>query len=95
MDVLSPLSASRTGIAHAPSVVNDVHSRLNPTQVARVLRPESTPDLQEIVRRASRRGESIGLCGGRHAMGGQQFASGTTLVDMTGLASVIWHITST
>ena len=89
MDVLSSFSTPRTSAARASHLVNDVHSRLNPTQVARVLRPESTLELQEIVRRASRRGESIGLCGGRHAMGGQQFASGTTLVDMTGLASVI------
>ena len=89
MDVLSPRSASRSRIAQTPCVVNDVHSRLNPTRVARIVRPESTTELQEVVRRASLAGGSIGICGSRHAMGGQQFASGTTLVDMTGLASVI------
>ena len=89
MDVLSPRSASRTRHAQTPGVVNDVHSQLNSTRVARIVRPQNTTELQDAVVRASRRGESVGICGARHAMGGQQFASGMTLVDMTGLASVI------
>jgi FAD/FMN-containing dehydrogenase len=89
MDVLSRRSVSRARPDRASCIVSDVHSQLNSTRVARIVRPRSTPELQEIVRRASRRGESISVCGGRHAMGGQQFAAGTTLVDMTGLASVI------
>ncbi len=89
MDVLSRFSTPRRGLAHTPCVVNDLHSQLNATRVAGVLRPGSVAELQEIVVRAGRRGESISVCGGRHAMGGQQFASGTTLVDMTGLAAVI------
>jgi FAD/FMN-containing dehydrogenase len=86
MDVLAPRTATRTARSR---VVNDIHSQLNATRVARVVRPENIGELQEIVGRTARRGQSLCLCGGRHAMGGQQFGTGATLVDMTGLASVI------
>jgi FAD/FMN-containing dehydrogenase len=89
MDAVSPRSVFRAGVSVASRVVNDVHSQLNPTRVRRVLRPERAAELQEIVATAARRGDAISLCGGRHAMGGQQFASGVTLVDTTGLAGVI------
>jgi FAD/FMN-containing dehydrogenase len=61
--------------------VNDVHSRLNRTQVRRIERPGSIGELQQIVRA----GEPISIAGGRHAMGGQQFAADTVLLDTTGL----------
>lgn len=70
-------------------IVNDVHSRLNVTRVAEILRPASIDEVRDAVRRAGREstGGSRGLavCGGRHAMGGQQFASGALLLDMTGM----------
>jgi FAD/FMN-containing dehydrogenase len=66
-------------------VVNDVHSRLNPTSVREVLRPETTEGLRAIVAAAAARGHRLSVCGGRHAMGGQQFASGHTLIDTTSL----------
>ena len=67
-----------------PKLVNDVHSRLNETAVAEVLRPGSVDDVVELVRWAS---TDRPLCasGGRHSMGGQQFARGGTLVDTRGL----------
>ena len=70
-------------------LVNDVHSALNPTEVARIERPASTSEVQDLVRRARADAESLCTSGARHAMGGQQFASGCALVDMRGMARVI------
>ncbi len=66
--------------------VNDIHSQLNRTWVAQVRKPGSIDELRETLR--STRG---GVCtaGGRHAMGGQQFASDTTLLDMSGMTHVL------
>jgi FAD/FMN-containing dehydrogenase len=94
MDAIATLSTrscgSRVGArTRYACVVNDVHSRLNATNVARVLRPRAAGELQELVAAASGAGQSLSFCGGRHAMGGQQFGTGGTLVDMTGLNRVI------
>lgn len=70
-------------------IVNDVHSKLNETRVARVVRPGSIADLQSIVRDAKRTGKSLAIAGGRHAMGGQQFAQGETLVCMSEMNRVL------
>jgi FAD/FMN-containing dehydrogenase len=72
------LSTGRTG-----TWVNDVHSQLNRTRVAEVVTPRDVDELRTIVRRS--RGP---LCtaGGRHAMGGQQFASNATLIDLRSLS---------
>jgi FAD/FMN-containing dehydrogenase len=69
--------------------VNDVHSHLNPTRVHDVTRPESIEALQSVVRAARRDGRAVSVAGGRHAMGGQQFAAEGTLIDMNGLSRVI------
>jgi FAD/FMN-containing dehydrogenase len=42
----------------------------------------------EIVRETRARGERLSIAGGRHAMGGQQFASGQVLVDGSALTGV-------
>jgi FAD/FMN-containing dehydrogenase len=73
----------------AKNVLNDVHSQLNATMVARIERPETLTDLQTIVRRAAAEGLHISIAGGRHAMGGQQFAAGSLHIDMTGLDRVL------
>ena len=73
----------------APSLVNDVHSQLNPTRVDRVVRAESLEGLQRVVRSARAAGKGLSIAGGRHAMGGQQFGTGTILVDMTGMGGVL------
>lgn len=70
-------------------LVNDVHSALNPTTVSGVERPASSGDVQRIVKRAAAARESLCVCGARHAMGGQQFASGRSLVDMRGMGRVL------
>src|SRR5688572_3531711 len=65
--------------------VNDVHSRLNPTSVARIARPTSLAELAETVRTS----RAVSIAGGRHAMGGQQFGAGSVLVDMRGFDRVL------
>lgn len=81
-----PLSSA---IGRPPTIVNDVHSRLNRTRVRSILRPRTVRELCDIVARAAEDRTGIGICGGRHAMGGQQFASRHVLVDMTSLSRVI------
>ncbi|HET7711413.1 MAG TPA: FAD-binding oxidoreductase, partial [Thermoanaerobaculia bacterium] len=67
--------------------VNDVHSQLNETYVAAVRTPRSAEELREIVQRGGR--SPICIAGGRHAMGGQQFASNATLIDIRSMKSVL------
>ncbi len=67
---------------------NDIHSKLNPTRVLEVLQPTTEAAVVEAVRQAARQGISISICGGRHAMGGQQFGESTLLLDLTGLDAV-------
>jgi FAD/FMN-containing dehydrogenase len=67
---------------------NDIHSKLNPTRVQRVLQPKSEAEVAAAVRQAKLDGLAISICGGRHAMGGQQFGEGTLLLDLTGLDEV-------
>jgi hypothetical protein len=62
--------------------VNDVHSALNLTSVARILHPTNQKDIINAVRSAQAAGAAIAVSGGRHAMGGQQFASDQWLLDM-------------
>lgn len=71
------------------TLVNDLHSRLNATQVASVIRPDSLEGLGSAVEQARRDDVSISIAGGRHAMGGQQFGSGGLLVDTAALNRVV------
>src|SRR5262245_50781793 len=70
-------------------LVNDVQSRLNPTQVVGIVRVGSLTQLQSAVKAAAERGKPISICGGRHAMGGQQFLTNGTLLDTIGLRRVV------
>jgi FAD/FMN-containing dehydrogenase len=76
-------------VAGVSPLVNDVHSRLNPTAVAQIVRPRSLDELQHAVRDAARSQRPVAVAGGRHAMGGQQFRTGGVLLDMSGLANVL------
>ncbi len=69
-------------------VVNDVHAQLNETRVRRVLSPRTAGEVQAAVRAAASEGTAVSLCGSRHAMGGQQFGTDTTLIDLRSLKSV-------
>lgn len=70
-------------------IVNDVHSRLNATRVAEVVRPRDADELRAAVLRAADRGRAVSVCGGRHAMGGQQFGDNTLLIDTTSLTRML------
>ena len=62
-------------------VVNDVHSRLNRTVVDRVVTVRSTADARNAILAAGAADKPVCVSGGRHAMGGQQFAHGGVLLD--------------
>ena len=69
--------------------VNDTHSGLNRTAVSEALEPRTVEDVVRIVRRNRSEGRPLAVAGGRHAMGGQQFLSGGTLLDMRRLDRVV------
>lgn len=81
------MPAQRT--SRGPVTVNDIHSRLNPTRVRRVVRPESVAALQDSIRDAASSRVPVSIAGGRHAMGGQQFGTGTVLIDTGRLDGVL------
>lgn len=65
--------------------VNDIHSQLNRTWVSDVRKPQSIDAL-----RAALRGNGpVSIAAGRHSMGGQQFATNATLLDMNGLTRIL------
>lgn len=68
--------------------VNDVHSALNPTRM-RIHRPTGTADVARLIALAVDRGSRVAICGGRHAMGGQQFAENGELIDMRGMNRIL------
>jgi FAD/FMN-containing dehydrogenase len=68
--------------------VNDTHSGLNRTAVSRVLEPQTVEAVARVVRQSRAEGRPLAVAGGRHAMGGQQFLSGGTLLDMRRLSRV-------
>ena len=69
--------------------LNDIHSQLNATRVARVEAPESLVGLQSAVASVGEAGDSLSVMGGRHSMGGQQFLSGGVALDTAGLDRII------
>lgn len=69
--------------------VNDVHSQLNPAWVHEVSQPGSVDECRVLVRRASQAGKAVSIAGGRHSMGGQQFADRSLLIDTRSLNRVL------
>jgi FAD/FMN-containing dehydrogenase len=67
---------------------NDIHSKLNPTQVARVRHPRNETEVIAAIRQAAAQGMAVSICGARHAMGGQQFGEGTLLLDLSFLTGL-------
>ena len=72
-----------------PTIVNDIHSKLNETTVSEVVRPRSVAEVQDAVRRTRARGGRLAIAGGCHSMGGQQFLTGGTLLDMRSMSRVL------
>ena len=73
---------------HAQVRVNDVHSGLNETVVDEIVAARTRADLVSAVERARTSGRHVAVCGGRHAMGGQQFGAGAVLIDTAGMNQV-------
>ncbi len=77
--LLAPACTTTKAPTRTGTWVNDIHSQLNATLVSAVETPASIDELQALIRRS--RG-AVSIAGGRHAMGGQQFGTGTTLIDI-------------
>ena len=75
-----PLQSPTTAFG---TFVNDIHSQLNPTRVLEIVPVATSEDLQRAIQRTAAGGHAISIAGGRHAMGAQQFASDSVLLDMT------------
>ncbi len=71
------------------TLVNDIHSQLNTTEVHRVVQPITVAEIQAAVVAAAAEGRAVSIAAGRHAMGGQQFGEGTVLLDMNRFNRVI------
>jgi FAD binding domain len=69
--------------------LNDIHSRLNVCAPALYRRPRSVREVFDTLSQARRRGLSVSVAGGRHAMGGQQFLTGGCVIDMRGLNRIL------
>jgi FAD/FMN-containing dehydrogenase len=76
-------------LAHPFTVVNDAHSSLNPTLIAGVVHIRSVADIRRAVNAAAASGSAVSICGARHAMGAQQFGTGTVLLDTTAFDRVL------
>ncbi|MXY45908.1 MAG: FAD-binding protein [Chloroflexi bacterium] len=70
-------------------ILNDIHSQLNETSMHHVLTPRTVDDIRRAIADVRKDGGSIAIAGGRHAMGGQQFLDGGTLLDLRGLNRII------
>ena len=79
----SSLFAIQSGTAEPGVLVNDIHSQLNSTRVREVVAVSSPADIQRALRSAAASGHVISIAGGRHAMGAQQFAESSLMLDMT------------
>lgn len=91
---MTPLTATVPNTVSATrsttnTLVNDTHSALNPTWVRGVDTPQDFDSLRGLVQRAAREDRGLAVCGARHAMGGQQFATNSQLIDMRGLNRVL------
>jgi FAD/FMN-containing dehydrogenase len=67
-------------------ILNDIHSRLNPTRTAGVV---DVSTLEQLRRAVTGSAEPVIVAGGRHAMGGQQFVTGGRVLDSRGLNRVL------
>jgi FAD/FMN-containing dehydrogenase len=78
-----------TGVVSISTRVNDVHSQLNATAVRDIAVPGSLEECQSIIRNARRYGKVVCVAGGRHSMGGQQFAEDSLLIDTRNMKQVV------
>lgn len=86
-----PLSALPSAATPALNgiTVNDIHSQLNSALVQQIATPGSLDECRSIIRDTQQSGKAISVSGGRHSMGGQQFADGSILIDTRSLNRVL------
>ena len=75
--------------AEASVLVNDIHSQLNPTRVDRIVAINSEATLRAALLSARAQGKPVCIAGGRHAMGGQQFAGDAVLLDIRPMRRIV------
>jgi FAD/FMN-containing dehydrogenase len=83
---LLPLAPRR---AQSSVLVNDIHSQLNPTRVERVVAIDSEATLRVALAAARADDKPVCVAGGRHAMGGQQFAGDAVLLDVRAMRRIV------
>ena len=88
IDVRSPYGSAIPDVETA-TLVNDMHSQLNATRVHSIVKPATVEDVATVIRGASEAGRSVAMAGGRHAMGGQQFAEEAVLLDTRALNRIL------
>jgi FAD/FMN-containing dehydrogenase len=88
IDVRSPYASAIPDL-ETSTVVNDIHSQLNATRVHSIIKSRGVDALVEAIRNARMQGRAVAMAGGRHAMGGQQFAEDAMLIDTRALNRVI------
>jgi FAD/FMN-containing dehydrogenase len=69
--------------------VNDVHSQLNRTRIARYFAPNTAEDIRSIIRDAKTQRTFLSVCGHKHSMGGQQFGTDAFLMEMGAMNRVL------
>lgn len=87
--VVSPPLAPLESVAIPTVSVNDTHSQLNTTRVDRIVAVSSEATLRAAIAEARAEGNAVCIAGGRHAMGGQQFATGAVLIDMRSMNRIV------
>ncbi len=68
--------------------MNDVQSRLNRTQVERIVTPSTPEEVAACVRQACSEGLVVCPAGALHSMGGQQFATGGVSISSQRLSAI-------
>lgn len=86
----APIAAATAGLPGPQGeLVNDAHTGLNPTWVSKVVRPNSIPEVQSLIKDCRKHGRVISVSGSRHAAGGQQFAADCVLLDMRSVNRIV------
>jgi FAD/FMN-containing dehydrogenase len=89
LSALIPWGCARRASKSDATLLNDIHSGLNPVSVREVIPVQSVQDIQRMVERAELTQTAISVAGGRHAMGGQQFGSDTLHLDTRSFSKVL------
>jgi FAD/FMN-containing dehydrogenase len=87
--MLWPYGCARQTLTPTGTLVNDIHSQLNPTRVDHIVDVDSLEAIRTTILKAKREGKAICIVGGRHAMGAQQFGTDTVLIDTRKLNRVL------